>query len=40
MDAARRAAVLPKLRALQANPNWPQERKIVFARRLIKQLAG
>jgi hypothetical protein len=24
---------------LQANPNWPHERKVVFVKRLLKRLA-
>jgi hypothetical protein len=32
-------AIKAKLQVLQGNPGWPHERKLVFARRLIKQLA-
>lgn len=32
-------SIAEKLRAIEANPNWPAERKKVFAKRLVKNLA-
>lgn len=33
------AAIKSRVQVLLGNPGWPQERKLVFARRLIKHLA-
>jgi len=32
-------SIMAKVKTLQANPYWPQERKVVFVRRLLRQLA-
>jgi hypothetical protein len=32
------SAVLAKIKVLQANPHWPHDRKMIFARRLLKTL--
>lgn len=32
-------SIVAKFRVLQSNPNWPHEKKLVFARRLLKHLA-
>lgn len=32
-------AIVTKFRVLQSNPNWPHEKKLVFARRLLKHLS-
>ena len=33
------AAALSKLRVLQGNPNWSHEKKVIFARRLVRDLS-
>lgn len=34
------AAARERLAVLQGNPGWPHERKMVFAKRLLKRLAA
>jgi hypothetical protein len=38
-DHPRYEAVRAKLQVLEGNPGWPQERKLLFARHLLKSLA-
>ena len=32
-------AVISKVRVLQSNPNWPYDKKVIFVRRMMRQMA-